>query len=77
MGESVSSDHEAFMAGADFMKQLKDAEIRNLHTQLADMRLQLTELYDRKGWLCGCDHTNGINLALCAACGRKPNGERP
>lgn len=26
------------------------------------------------GWSCGCGHTNGINLAVCAACERKPNG---
>lgn len=30
-----------------------------------------------QGWPCGCGHTNGINLAVCAACGRKPNGEHP
>lgn len=23
-------------------------------------------------WTCGCGHTNGCNLATCAACGRKP-----
>ena len=28
-------------------------------------------------WYCGCGHTNGVNLAVCAACGRTPNGEHP
>ena len=23
-------------------------------------------------WHCGCGHTNGCNLAVCAQCGRKP-----
>lgn len=27
-------------------------------------------------WWCGCDHTNGANLAICAACGRPPGGFR-
>lgn len=26
-------------------------------------------------WQCGCDHSNGFNLATCAACGRDPSGE--
>ena len=26
-------------------------------------------------WYCGCGHWNGVNLATCADCGRKP-GER-
>lgn len=28
-------------------------------------------------WYCGCGHTNGANLAVCATCGRMPNGEHP
>lgn len=27
-------------------------------------------------WLCGCGHTNGVNLATCAQCGRKPGEKR-
>lgn len=23
-------------------------------------------------WSCGCGHVNGLNLATCAQCGRKP-----
>ena len=26
-------------------------------------------------WYCGCGHTNGCNLAICATCGRDPKGE--
>jgi len=24
-------------------------------------------------WECGCGHINGVNLAFCAQCGRRPN----
>lgn len=26
-------------------------------------------------WNCGCGHTNGCNLNICAACGRKPGAK--
>jgi hypothetical protein len=26
-------------------------------------------------WLCGCGHTNGVNLEWCAMCYRRPNGK--
>lgn len=28
-------------------------------------------------WYCGCGHTNGVNLARCAACTRDPSGRLP
>jgi hypothetical protein len=24
-------------------------------------------------WACGCGHVNGVNLAVCAQCGRAPS----
>jgi hypothetical protein len=27
------------------------------------------------GWMCGCGHPNGINLANCAGCGRPPHDD--
>ena len=28
-------------------------------------------------WQCSCGHWNGANNMICAACGRKANGEHP
>lgn len=71
---TTSEAMEFFQAGADMARLIKDAETRVLREQIVDMRLQLTHLYNQKGWTCGCGHTNGINLAWCAACFRMPNG---
>jgi len=30
---------------------------------------QMAESHD---WYCGCGHWNGVNLAVCALCGRTP-----
>lgn len=44
---------------------------------LAESYNALRDLLLRPFWYCGCGHTNGANLAHCAACGRNPNGEHP
>lgn len=42
---------------------------------LQEMRDLLRQLADAPIWACGCGHVNGVNLAVCANCGRSP-GER-
>lgn len=42
-----------------------DARVRDV----VDPKMVCTE------WHCGCGHTNGSNLAVCAACGRKPGSK--
>ncbi len=53
-----------------------------LSSQIAKMRKELAAAQERikqlesQGWYCGCGHTNGINLAVCAACGRQTGETR-
>ena len=53
--------------------------IRSLSAELTELRQAKESLEETilPAWYCGCGHTNGCNLAVCAACGRTPNGDHP
>lgn len=37
---------------------------------------RIVELLECSLWTCGCGHSNGAGLAVCAQCGRKPGARR-
>lgn len=40
-----------------------------------DLLRQIVTLLEQSVWTCGCGHTNGVTLAACAQCGRRPEAK--
>lgn len=34
--------------------------------------VEIRDLLYQCNWICGCGHVNGVNLPVCAQCGRSP-----
>lgn len=60
------TDSERLTLEAMELQRVLLQEIRDLLAQIADAPV----------WACGCGHVNGINLAVCAQCGRAPTTDR-